>query len=232
VLKTRYKQIRSDYHGHAIDDRFRFDAELLENVIIKMKRGKAAGLDGITTEPLNFCHALLPCVLSSMFNLMLLISHVPAAFGQSYIVPIPKGNCNLYGKALSVEDFMGIAIIPVLSKALEHCILDRYSEYFVTSDNQFGFKRNSSCAKAVYTLRSAVDYYVSFGSTVNMKLCSIDLSKAFDKMSHHDLFTKLIEKHIPVNLLSLLERWFALSETCVKWGQVVSSFVNLLCGVR
>jgi len=41
-----------------------------------------------------------------------------------------------------------------------------------------------------------------------------------------------MEKHISVNLLSLLERWFALSETCVKWGQVVSSFVNLLCGVR
>ena len=70
---------------------------------------------------------------------------------------------------------------------------------------------------------------------LNVNMCSIDLSKVFDKMnkmSHHGLFTKLMEKHIPVNLLSLLERWFALSETCVKWGQVVSSFVNLLCGVR
>ena len=105
---------------------------------------------------------------------MLIVSHVPAAFGQSYTVPTPNRNCNLYGKTLSVEDFRGIAISPVLSKALEHCILDRYSEYFVTNDNQFGFKRNSSCAKAVYTLRSAVD-----------------LSKAFDKMSHHRLFTKL-----------------------------------------
>ena len=46
--------MRSDYHGHAIDDRFRFDADLLENVIIKMKRGKAAGLDGITTEHVSF----------------------------------------------------------------------------------------------------------------------------------------------------------------------------------
>jgi len=51
-------------------------------------------------------------------------------------------------------------------------------------------------------------------------------------MSHHGLFTELMEKYIPVNLLSLLERRFALSETCVKWSQVVSSFVNLLCGVR
>ena len=49
-------------------------------------------------------------------------------------------------------------------------------------------------------------------------------------MHHHGLFTKLMEKHIPVNLLSLLERWFALSETCVKWGQVVSSFVNFRQG--
>jgi len=49
-------------------------------------------------------------------------------------------------------------------------------------------------------------------------------------MNHHGLFTKLMEKHIPVNLLSLLERWFALSETCAKWGQVVSSFVNFRQG--
>ena len=76
--------MRSDYHS--IDDRFRFDAELLENVIIKMKMGKAAGLDGITTH-LKFCHALLPCVLST-----LLVSHVPSAFGQSWpIMTIPKG---------------------------------------------------------------------------------------------------------------------------------------------
>jgi len=37
-----------------------FDAELVELVIYKMKRGKAAGLDGITTEHLLYSHALLP----------------------------------------------------------------------------------------------------------------------------------------------------------------------------
>ena len=40
-------------------------------------------------------------------------------------------------------------------------LLDRYCKYFVTSDNQFGFKRESSCAHAIYTLRSVVDYYVN-----------------------------------------------------------------------
>jgi len=79
-------------------------------------------------------------------------------------------------------------------------------------------------------LRSTVDYYVSFGTTVN--ICALDLSKAFDKMNHHGLFIKVMDRIIPVNLLSLLENWFSSGATCVKWGSVVSRFVELSCGVR
>ena len=92
--------------------------------------------------------------------------------------------------------------------------MHRYGAFSVSSDNQFGFKKGSSCAHAIYTLRSVVDYYVSCNSTVN--LCALDLSKAFDKMSHHGLFLKLMGKHIPVNLLKILEVWFAAGITCVK----------------
>jgi len=120
---------------------------------------------------------------------------------------------------LTVDDFRGISISPVLCRVFEHCLFDRYCEYFVTSDSQFGFKRESSCAHAAYTLRSVVDYYVHYGITVNV--CSLDLSKAFDKMSHHGLFIKLMERHIPTNILSLFTwswvQWFAVSVTSVKW---------------
>ena len=85
-----------------------------------------------------------------------------------------------------------------------HCIFDRCGPFFETSDNQFGFKKNVGCANAIYVLRSTVDYYVSFGTTEN--ICALDLSKAFDKMNHHGLFIKLIDRNIPVNLLSLLEK--------------------------
>jgi len=71
--------------------------------------------------------------------------------------------------------------------------------------------------------------YISSGSTVN--ICSVDLSKAFDKMNHHGLFIKLMERNIPENLLILLERWFSVCMTCVKWCNVWSSWFTLCCGI-
>jgi len=60
----------------------------------------------------------------------------------------------------------------------------------------------------------------------------IDLSKAFDRMNHNALLIKLIERKIPVQLLAVLENWFIISITCVKWNGHVSHFFRLLLGVR
>jgi len=45
-----------------------------------------------------------------------------------------------FNRCLTVDDFRGISISPVISKVPEHAILERFTRYFVTSDNQFGFK--------------------------------------------------------------------------------------------
>jgi len=76
----------------------------------------------------------------------------------SYTVSVIKQNVCGYSKFRTVDDFRGISISPILSKVFEHCILERFYRYFVTSDNQFGFnfKLYSSCAHAIYTLRSVV----------------------------------------------------------------------------
>ena len=68
------------------------------------------------------------------------------------------------------------------------------------------------------------------GSTVNV--CALDLSKAFDKMNHYGLFVTLMERQIPENLLLLLERWFSICISCVKWCNAWSSWFTLRCGIR
>ena len=109
-------------------------------------------------------------------------------------------------------------------------VLDRFSDYFDTSDHQFGFKKHTCCSHVVYSVRNVIDHYVSNGSTVNV--CTIDLSKAFDRMNHYALFTKLIERNLPSKLLYILETWFTMSVTCVRWGDQSSSFYSLSAGVR
>ena len=71
---------------------------------------------------------------------------------------------------------------------------------------------------------------MSGGSTVNV--CLLDLSKAFDKMNHFALYIKLMNRSIPVQLLSVIENWFELCLSCVKWGKATSYFYKLTTGVR
>ena len=46
----------------------------------------------------------------------------------------------------------------------------------------------------------------------------LPVSTGNDRINHHGLFIKLMDRNIPVNLLSLLENWFSSGVTCVKWG--------------
>jgi hypothetical protein len=77
---------------------------------------------------------------------------VPRGFGLSYTVPIPKvKDCR--SKAMTCDDFRGIAISSILSKVFENCIIDTFNNFLLTNDNQFGFKKGLGCSHAVYTVK-------------------------------------------------------------------------------
>jgi hypothetical protein len=93
-----------------------------------------------------------------------------------------------------------------------------------------GSKKNLSCRHVIYSVRNVIEKFVSNGSTVNV--CALDLSKAFDRMNHYALLIKLMDRQIPIQLLIILETWFYVSITCVKWDKEVSYFFILIAGVR
>ena len=121
--------MRATYAGSPFLETYKFDSELVGNVISRLQRGKAMGLDGLTSEHLQHSHPILPCILSKLFNLMVVCSHVPSQFGYSYTIPLSKiKDCRT--KSMKTDDFRGIAISCVLSKVFEYCIFDRFSEFF------------------------------------------------------------------------------------------------------
>lgn len=225
-----YRIKRKNYQGQPFDDKYLFDVELVDSVIRDLGHGKASGIDGLSAEHLLYSHPALIVLLTKLFNLMMRFGYVPNDFGRSYIVPLPKHNLMGNFRNLSVDNFRCISIGCVVSKVLENCIYARYKSFFNTSDNQFGFKKGMSCSHAVYTVKKVVDYYVKQRATVN--LCALDLTKAFDKMNHHGLFIKLMERAVPNRLLSIMEYWFNRCLTCVRWDNVHSEYVRFTCGVK
>jgi len=105
---------------------------------------------------------------------------VPAGFRISYIVPVSLT------KSVTCDDFMGVAISPIISKVFEHCILDKFGSFLSSCNAQFGFKKGCGSRNAIYSLQKIVDKISKTGSTAN--ICSIDLSKAFDKVNHYGMY--------------------------------------------
>ena len=79
-------------------------------------------------------------------------------------------------------------------------------------------------------MRRVIDKCIAGGSTVI--LCALDLWKAFDKMNHHALLIKLMNRQVPINELEMIEKWLDLYCTCIKWDSHVSNFFKLAAGVR
>jgi hypothetical protein len=166
-------------------------------------------------------------LLVELFNLCLCSGYVPNQFGVGYVVPIPKGDALKHNK--STDDFRGITICPIISKVFELCLFN-FMSFCSTSVRQFGFKKGCGCNHVVHMIKETVEHFNNKGSTVNIG--SIDLRKAFDKVSHHGLLLKLIKLGVPAKVVDILENWYGKSFARVRWKTAVSDPFRLNSGVR
>ena len=204
------------------------NVEMVDDIVQRLQKGKAASVDELSVEHIQFAHPVVISIMSMLFNLMLQYEHVPPGFGIGITVPIPK--IDLFNNSCNVSDFRGITISPVISKIFELCLVNILDDYLFTSDLQFGFKKGIGCNHAIYTLRSTVDHFVKNNSTV--KLCSLDLTKAFDKVNYFQLFNKLLEKKFPRKIIVILLTWYLNTSITVRWKNCLSESVALKAGIR
>ena len=226
--RSKFENEIQSYVGDFICPDDFFSVELLGKIVCELKLGRAPGIDGLTTEHFLHCHPSAIVLLTYLCNLILLCGHVPSQFMIGITYPIEKGSSVI--KILSVDDFRGITISPLISKIFEKCILANFEKYFLSSDYQFGFKKKVGCSHAMFCLKSCIDYFVANNSSVN--LCSIDVSKAFDRVNHFCLLLKLMSKCVPVNIIVLLNHWFSNSIALVCWNGVFSNPYTISAGVR
>ena len=76
------------------------------------------------------------------------------------------------------------------------------------------YKNGIGCIYAVRSVHNAVENIVNSGNNLTVEtppilFCAIELSKAFDKVNHFALFSKVMKRHIP-NELHYVSKKFTL----------------------
>lgn len=194
----------------------------------KLKRSKACGSDDLPPGMLKDSAKHLAKPLCHVINASLRSGIIPSDFKLGQVTPIHKS-----GRKDDMDNYRPITVLPVCSKILEKCIHNQLCKFLeqnkLLSETQFGFrkKRNTELAATLFldTIRRNIDNGELTGAIF------IDLSKAFDSLSHAQIIESLkshgvtgIEKELFTDYL------FGRKQT-VKINNETSEPESVTCGV-
>lgn len=173
----------------------------IEKEIKSFKPKKATRLDELPTKLLKDCAHIISKPLCHIINLSLRTGQVPYIWKSAKITPVYKS-----GDINKPDSYRPISVLPALSKVLEKAVHTQLSGYLeanqLLSEFQFGYRSNRSTSTAatlfVDNIRKEVDNGKLTGAVF------IDLTKAFDTISHAVLLQKLQSYGVRDNELS----WF------------------------
>ena len=228
-LKSEFEAKFSDYclnHSDYSLSPYYFSWSNMVDIVSKLKTGKSSSGD-IKPEHVLYGSITLLIHLHLLFNALLQHGFVVSDFLQGIITPIVK---DTQGDLSDCSNYRGITIGCLFSKMFE-IGLDGKCLPFLSSDNlQFGFKKKTSTSHALFVLKSTVDHFTENRS--NVYAAFLDCTKAFDRISHHGLFIKLMEREVPLVYLLVIIYWH-LSMICrVKWSNEYSENFSVPLGTK
>ena len=101
---------------------------------------------------------------------------------------------------------IAVLLCPVISKLFELVLMEMVGEKLTSSPLQFGFKANSSCSHAIFTIRMSVKHFCSSGRTHLPYVQSI-FSKAFDGVGVYGLLNALMTRRFPKTFVYIMFNW-------------------------
>ena len=153
------------------------------SVLLDLDTSKAMGSDGTPPIVLQRCALVLYQPLSYLFNLTLQFSYLLSDWKVHKIVPIFKS-----GDPTSVKNYRPISLLSYTSKVLECIIYDKIVDHVSTFINpaQLGFMHNRCTTQQLLLF-----LHHAFSCRDQFDAIYLDISKAFDSVSHSHLLSKL-----------------------------------------
>ena len=199
----------------------------VETLLTSLPLNRAVGPDNIKTVFLRNTASPLSIPLSILLNRCFSEGVFPDLWKMANITPVFKSGNKNY-----VSSYRPISLLSPFSIIAEKIIKNRLyrftSPYLSTS--QHGFLPGSSCLTNLSVLLSHA--IKSLASNSQLDVVYIDLSKAFDSISHRHLLHKLSNRYnVHGNFLSLLNSYLNNRQQRVVISGSSSEFFPVLSGV-
>ena len=229
ILRNNFTHSFNDYqnaHKNDVLDPYFLSWDEMVTVLSKLKSGKATSTF-IKPEHLLLGSPRLAIHLHILFNAMIQHSYVPQDFLKGVVTPLVKDS---EGDSTSPDNYRGPTLCVIFSYLFERALLLKVGHLLNSDTLQFGYKKRHSCSHAIFALKSTIDYFVQRGS--NVFAAFLDCTKGFDKLNHDGMFSKLMNRNVPLCFLQVLIYWYSNLTSVVKWNNVLSESFQVNSGVR
>nr|CAH7753143.1 unnamed protein product [Callosobruchus chinensis] len=173
------------------------DIETIVQIVSAIK-SNAKGVDDVSLQMVKLCLPAIAIYLLHIVNCCIEVGYFPQQWKVSQIRPAPKNN-----NPEEYRDLRPVTILPIFSKILEKVICKQIMEYVsanqILPESQSGFRKNHSTVSALANLSDEI--ISALDKSLSCILVSLDMSKAFDTISHDLLLAKC--KYIGFDSLSI-----------------------------
>lgn len=201
----------------------------IAGIIRQLKSSAAPGIDGIKATHLKTLDTLVVPFLTHLVNRIFETSKFPSSLKLAVVVPINKSS-----DVTNVKDYRPISILPVFSKIIERCILNRIEKF--THDHlgiiyrrQYGFRKKCNteiaAVELVDAIRTAID------KKKKLSAVFLDLRRAFDAVDVNRLLESLECLGIRQKPLDLVRSFLNNRRQIVRLGEARSPELSFTQGV-
>ena len=174
--------------------------------IDKMNVNKSPGPDQISPRILKEAKNEIVKPLTILFNLSLRTGIVPNDWKLANVTPIFKKGCKS-----QPGNYRPISLTSIVCKLMESVIRDKIITFLETNDiikdSQHGFRNKRSCLSNLLDFYN--DVFQMYDDTRAVDVIYLDFQKAFDKVPHRRLISKVKAHGITGNLSNWIENWLS-----------------------
>lgn len=188
----------------------------------RISRTSAPGPDGVSAR---LFRSIPSALLIRMYNLLMWCRRLPEDLLVSRTVFIPKKS-----GASDPGDFRPITIPSVLVRGFHKILAKRLEKMLDIDRRQRAFRAADGCAENTFLLDTMLRFHRSHFRS--LYVASLDVSKAFDSVSHPAIEATLISMGVPAPMVEYLKEVYMKSTTHLEGRGWKSESIHPRRGVR